>query len=244
MTIDFDLLDYITQLRHAGLRPSEKLTQRILGLGEAAVTPLVELAADGKALLAEAPLCFAPIHALRLLGELGAVRIARPLLQAFPMDDGTTPEGSPSEIWDTELPQILGRLGEAATADLWAFADDTANSVAGRAAALSALAYATAVAPELREQVVAGLRERLAAADDPILAGHALIALGNIGAPEAYAEIMALFKAGKIDRELIGPGTARQLLLSTGEKRLGCARHPLWERYDQHGPFPPHTHQH
>jgi hypothetical protein len=48
---------------------------------------------------------------------------------------------------------------------------------------------------------------------------------------------MALYKAEKIDREIISPGVARQLLLSKGDKRLACAKHPLWERYDQHGPF-------
>lgn len=237
MTIDFDTIDYMAQLRRSGLRPSEKLVQRILGLGAAAIQPLLALATDRAALQDDSPTGLAGIHALRLLGELGSASIVEPLLRACPMNDGSAEEGSAPELWDSEVPQILARLGGAITDQLWAFADDATNSVDGRSTALVTLSYITVVAPELHDQIVAGLRERLASTDDPQFAGYLLIALGNIGAPDAYAETMALYKAGKIDRTLINPATARQLLLSKGDKRLACAKHPLWERYEQHGPF-------
>ncbi len=237
MTIDFDTIDYMAQLRRSGLRPSEKLVQRILGLGAAAIAPLLELATDRAALYDAPPTGLAGIHALRLLGELGFGSIVEPLLLAGPMNIDETEEGSAPELWDSELPQILARFGASIMPQLWAFADDTAHYFEGRSSALVTLSYITAVATDVRDEVVAGLRERLAATDDPQYAGYLLIALGNIGAPDVYAEVMALYKAGKIDRDLIGPATARQLLLSKGEKRLACAKHPFWERYDQHGPF-------
>jgi hypothetical protein len=237
MTIDFDTIDYMAQLRRSGLRPSEKLVQRILGLGAAAVAPLLELATDRAALYNAPPTGWAGVHALRLLGEVGSASIVEPLLRAGTMNSGETEEGSAPELWDSELPQILARLGAAIIPQLWAFADDDTNLLDGRSTALITLSYITTVAPETQDEIVAGLRERLSATDDPLLAGYVLIALGNIGAPDAYAEVMALYKAGRIDRALIGPATARQLLLSKGEKRLACAKHPLWERYDQHGPF-------
>ncbi|GAB4116402.1 MAG: hypothetical protein Fur005_21380 [Roseiflexaceae bacterium] len=240
MTIDFDSLDYIAQLRKAGTRPSEKLVQRILKLGDRAIAPLLQLATDDMLLAGEHHV--APIHALRLLGELKSTTIIEPLLDSFPMDDGIEQReqgepAAPPELWDQELPQILGSLGEAAIEPLWAYADNPEKDVSGRSTALTALAYVTAVVPEQRAAIVAGLRERIANAANPADAAYALIALGNIGVAEAYSEVMALYKAEKIDREIISPGVARQLLLSKGEKRLACAKHPLWERYDQHGPF-------
>jgi hypothetical protein len=46
-----------------------------------------------------------------------------------------------------------------------------------------------------------------------------------------------MYRAGTIDSAIIPAGALRQMLLSDSSKRLACARHPLWERYDQHGPF-------
>jgi hypothetical protein len=240
MTIDFEVLDYIPQLRRVGPRPPEKLVQRIVGLGDAATASLLNLATDREALYEDAPICYGPIHALRLLGELRATAVIGELLAAYPMDEGFEPdEGSPATQWDTDLPQVLGSWGADVIPALWAFFDDTGRNTGTRDAALSALAYTTSVAPEQRAEVIAGLRSRMLAAEDPTVAGYLLAALGNIGAPDAYAEVMALFKEGKIDREVIGPATARQLLLSDGAKRLACSKHPFWERYDQHGPFAP-----
>jgi hypothetical protein len=47
-----------------------------------------------------------------------------------------------------------------------------------------------------------------------------------------------MYRAGKRDQEILPAAAARQLLLSDSTKRLACAKHSLWERYDQHGPFP------
>ncbi len=178
MILDLTIADKIKQLHREGLRPSERLVNTITRAGAAAFTPLLELAIDVELLHEEAPECYAPIHALRLLGEVGSVEMIEPLT------------------------------------------------------------YVTSVVPETRDALIAELRERLATTEDKAFASYLAIALGNLGVKDAYAEIMALYRAGRIDQEIIPAGAVRQLLLTDGAKRLACAIHPLWERYDQHGPFP------
>ncbi len=180
MILDLTIADKIKQLHREGLRPSERLVNTITRAGAAAFTPLLELAIDVELLHEEAPECYAPIHALRLLGE----------------------------------------------------------PIIARSSALFALTYVTSVVPETRDALIAELRERLATTEDKAFASYLAIALGNLGVKDAYAEIMALYRAGRIDQEIIPAGAVRQLLLTDGAKRLACAIHPLWERYDQHGPFP------
>ncbi len=235
MTIDFAAADYVKQLRRAGLRPTERLAQNITNAGEAAVGPLLDLACDVELLEGAPPECYAPIHALRLLGELRSPRIIEPLLRAFSLDRQGS--GYLRVIWANEIPQIIGRLGSAAVEQLWAIFDDESYTIDQRGAALMALGCAVAVDEGLREPVVAALRERLAASTEPSITGHLIAALANLGVSEAYKDAMARFRAGEVDLDVTTAAEARQLMLTPGIKRLACARHPLWERYDEHGPF-------
>lgn len=238
MTVDLAVADKIKQLRRVGLRPPERLAQQILHAGDAAVGPLLVLATETGLLHEEEPECFAPIHALRLLGELHPFRMIEPLLEQMPLDQDYPGEELPV-LWTGEAPQMIGRLGEPAVTRLWEIADDTTWNMSSRGGALTALVYMTAILPELRESLVAGLRERLALADDKEFAGHLVAALSGLGVSEAYSDIMALYRQGRISHEIIAPRRARQLLLtSSDEHRLECINHSLWERYDLHGPFP------
>jgi hypothetical protein len=239
MTVDFEVFENVRQLRRVGLRPPEQLANRIIRAGDAAIQPLLELATSEEAFNEGSPANYGPLHALRLLGELDSLAIIEPLLDSYPMDLGGE-EGDPADIWDTELPQILGKFGEAAIEPLWAYVDNSEHAPINHSAAYVALAYVTAVAPQARDAIIAGLRERIAAGDKTE-ASYALLALANIGAPELYSEVMAQYRAGHFDTEIIPASAARQLLLSKKNTRLACATHPLWERYDQHGPFDPAT---
>jgi hypothetical protein len=234
MTIDLAIHDYVKQLRRAGHRPGEKLAHNILRSGEAAIGPLTELAADTALLELEPPECYAPLHALRLLGELKTPRMIAPLLRAFELTGDDAPLAR--RLWEVELPQILGSLGEAAAEPLWAVVDSQDYAQAQRSAAIVALTFATAAAPALRPAVIAGLRERLTRAEDTREAGYLITGLANLGASEAYQEVMARFRAGTVDLDVATAAQSRQLLLSPTGKRLDCALHPLWERYDEHGP--------
>ncbi len=238
MTLDLAVADKIKHLRRAGLRPAERLVHQILQAGVAAVSPLIALATEIELLHDDEPECFAPIHALRLLGELRAAEMIEPLLREFPLELYYQDEQLP-RTWSNEATQMIAQIGAPVADALWTIGDNSDWSVDGRGAALSALVSMTALAPELREPLVTGVRERLARCDDRQLAGHLILALGSLGVGEVYGEVMALYRQGHVDTDVLPPALARQLLLTKDvEKRLECVMHPLWERYDLHGPFP------
>lgn len=236
MILDLTVADKIKQLHREGLRPAERLMNTITRAGAAARGPLLELATNTQLLHEEPPECYAPIHALRLLGEVGTVEMIEPLLRQLPVDLDYEEERLP-QAWVEELPQIIGRLGAPAIEPLWAIAKDAAWINAARSTALIALTYITAAEPETRDAIVASLREQLSSTDDKAFASHIVVALANLGVKDLYAEVMALYRAGKIDQSIIPAGAVRQLLLTDSSKRLACVNHPLQERYDQHGPF-------
>lgn len=234
MTFDLAIGEYVQQLRRAGLRPGEHLVRHILAGGEAAVGPLIALAADTNLLLDEPPVAYAPLHALRLLGELTSPRMIEPLLGRLPLD--TDAASNAVDLWSQDLPQVLARLGSNGVSALWAYADDPQRHLIGRGTALLALAFTTALDAHLREPIVAGLRERLARSADRELNAYLVRTLGLLSASDAYGEIMARYRAGDVDQEIVPAATARQLLLGKEHNVLACARHSLWERYDEHGP--------
>src|SRR5262245_23074826 len=237
MVLELGVAEKVKQLRREGLRPSEQLVRAITRAGDAAVGPLLALATDVGLLHEEQPDCFAPLHALRLLGELGSGEIVEPLLRQFPVSVDYEDEELP-ELWANEASQIIGHLGAPAIEPLWRIADDESWNMAGRSGALTALGYVTAVAPEARDEIIAEIRGRLERTEDKVLASHLAIALANLGVSDLYPDLIAMYRAGKIDQDIMPAAAARQLLLSDSAKRLACAKHPLWERYDQHGPFP------
>jgi hypothetical protein len=237
MLLEFGVAEKVKQLRREGVRPSEQLARSITRAGHAAVGPLLTLATDTDLLHEDAPECFAPLHALRLLGELGAIEIIEPLLRQFPVSLDYDQEDLP-QTWVNEVSQIIGHLGAPAVEPLWRIADDDGWNMAARSGALTALGYVTAVAPDTHDAIIAGIRERMDRSEDKVLTSHLAIALANLGVSDLYPELMAMYRAGTLDQDILPAAVARQLLLSDSTKRLACAKHPLWERYDQHGPFP------
>ena len=237
MLLELGVAEKVKQLRREGLRPSEQLARSITRAEHTAVGPLLLLATDVELLHQQAPECFAPIHALRLLGELGSVEIVEPLLRQFPIALAYDEEELP-QMWVDEVTQIIGHLGAPAIEPLWRIADDEGWNMAARSGALTALGYVTAVATETHDAIIAGIRERMERSEDKLLTSHLAIALANLGVSDLYPELMDMYRTGKLDQEILPAAAARQLLLSDSTKRLACAKHSLWERYDQHGPFP------
>jgi hypothetical protein len=94
-------------LIEAGERVPPRLRERILGLGEAAVPPLLAIAADEALDDEEAPgKGWAPVHAVELLGELRVPAAAEPLLRLLQ-------ETEPGAYLYDELLQALPELGPA-----------------------------------------------------------------------------------------------------------------------------------
>src|ERR671938_35460 len=141
MTIDLAIADKVKQLRREGLRPSERVARTITNAGPAAIGPLLALATEVELLHEDEPECYAPIHALRLLGELLTTQMIAPLLAKIPVDLFYPDEELPL-LWAREVPQIIGRMGATAVEPLWTIADDESASEQMRGAALVTLAYA------------------------------------------------------------------------------------------------------
>src|SRR5215212_2030607 len=140
MILDLTIADKIKQLHREGLRPSEGLVKTIARAGAAAFTPLLDLATQVELLHEDEPECYAPIHALRLLGEVGSVEMIEPLLREFPVELYYEDERPPA-MWAEEVPQIIARLGVAAIEPLWRIANDETWPIVARSNALFALTY-------------------------------------------------------------------------------------------------------
>src|SRR6185436_7464032 len=107
MPLDLAIAEEIKQLRRAGLRPNEHRALHILRAGEAAVGPLLALALDTELLREDEPQCYAPLHALRLLGELKSPEIVVPLLRAYPIEQDYPDQQLPL-MWADEAAQMIG----------------------------------------------------------------------------------------------------------------------------------------
>lgn len=235
MPVDTPAIDLVRQLSRVGLRPDERLVKRIVEQGPAAREALLVLATDIEALHSELPGALGPLHALRLLGELPDVTMIAPLLGALPVpviDD----EDVAARLYATEVLQIIGRVGEPAVAALLAYADDEANPELTRAAAVSGLAYVATYAPATREVVLSEARRRLDLDQSLYVTTGIVTLLAELGDAASYPAVMAAYKAGRVEKDQAPAAAARQFLLGGGRKDLTCVNHPLWERYDHHGP--------
>ena len=238
MTIDFDLVEYIRQIRTIGAELPIPLAHHIVSSGAAAVAPLVAIAIDTELLTGAAPLCFAPLHALRLLGELRDVSYIAPIISAGIPSAPDKISEQRGVIWDGEVPQVIARCGADALAPTLALLDDEHTSNVGHHRAAIALAYLTVEVPELMAEIVAALEARLTTSDVDRNASVAL-ALANMGSEKSYKVVMDAYKVGHIAKDAVQPGPLRQLLLSRSNARLACVKHPLGERYAHHPLNPP-----
>lgn len=234
MIAELGATNAVKQLRKAGIRPSEQTVQAILKAGEAAYEPLFELASNVDLLHSDEEDAYAPIHALRLLGEMPRVDMIEPLLSLLPLELLYADE-QPPRLWAEELTQMIGRLGAAAVAPLWALLDDPNRSNAVHGSAAAALSYAAAFDTAVEDDIVAEVRKRLGSSDKIDNAFYTMV-LSNLAVKGSYQEVMALYREGKIDTDLMPARITRQSLLGSGKRRAACVLHPLWERYDEHGP--------
>ncbi len=235
MPLDTPIADLVRQLSRVGLRPSERLVQQIVAHGPAARAALLELATDLTALHGDLPEALGPLHALRLLGELPDVAIIAPLIEQLPIPTYGD-EDVPAQLYASDVLQIIGRIGAPAVPVLWAYADDQRHPARARSAAVSALSWVVTAAPEVRDAVIAEARRRLATeTDEPVTTGLVKV-LADLGDQESYKPIMAAYRAGRVDQAQAPAASARQLLLGGGRPDLSCVNHPLFERYELHGP--------
>jgi hypothetical protein len=236
MTVEIN--EYVRQLRTVGAELPIPLAQRIITTGELALAPLVALAIDTELVVGAIPLCYGPLHALRILGEIAHPAMIAPLIHApIPASPDRISEQR-ATIWDGEVPQMIARCGTDALEPLLGLLDDDHTSNIGHHRAAIALAYLSVTHTELASLIVAALNARLTTSN-PDRNASAALALANMGVDASYSLVMAAYKAGHIAKDAVQPGPLRQLLLSRSNARLSCVKHPLGERYAHHPLNPP-----
>lgn len=236
MPIDIPVDDLVRQLSRVGLRPEERLVRHILDYGDAARAPLIAMATHMEALREPLPASLGPLHALRLLGEIPDVSMIEPLLDTLPVPLSHPEHDVPGRLYALEILQMIGRIGAPAVPVLWDIGDDETRSDIVRGAAINALSWLAAYAPEIRDEIVTEARRRLATCTSSVIGTGVVTVLADLGDKESYKAIMAAYHEGRVDQHKAPAAAARQFLLSGGRNDLVCVRHPLWERYDQHGP--------
>lgn len=204
-------LDILRQrLRRAGFEAPPELKDQILAHGRAAIPALIELATDDylHSDRAHEPDVWAPMHAIRLLGELEAVEAIDSLIPLLQLDDD----------WLNEyLPQALGRMGRPAVEPLRAALSDADLHTWGLITAANGLRHAAIDHPELRDEVVQILTARLDVRDDPRedvadLNGTLVSALCDLKATESLRSIRRAYHDELVDEWMIRPENAAQAL--------------------------------
>lgn len=229
--------ELVGQLKQAGLRPSERLVERILSHGVDAREPLIALATETALLYEAEPLCWGPIHALRLLGEVPDAAMIEPLLRMTPVTIRDEDDQAP-ELWADDVLEIIARCGAVAIPHLWAWAADETHSYRSRGAALHAMAHVVYSAPEARDDVVQEARARLSQTEDMDMTTFLVYLLASLGIADAYQDVMAAYKAQRVDTQMIRASAARQLLLGKVNEE-DFAQHTFWQLYDEYGPVAP-----
>jgi HEAT repeat protein len=127
---------------------------RALGLGPEHVPDLIRVALDEELNRgdSESDAIWAPVHAWRALGQLGAEEAAGPLIQTLHWIDDY------NDDWVAEeLPDVFGLIGAAAIAPVVRYLADDDQGLWGRIAAARGLVEIGERHPETRSDCVAAL---------------------------------------------------------------------------------------
>lgn len=187
MLLNLSIGTYVQHLRRAGFRGQS--VNNILQHSNAAVGPLIELATSTYLSNEDPPIGYAPIHALRLLGELHSLRMIEPLLAsvAYPFKNLTQTH----MFRRHSIPQIIERIGAACRDMLWHYADDSSHHETRRSGAFLSLAYVTTIDKETCEPIIIGLYERSLQSDNCHVNVGIVRALGCRGAACAYNDALS-----------------------------------------------------
>jgi hypothetical protein len=209
------------ELCQAGQKPRRTLLDRVKAHGQAAVPPLLEMVVDEKLHNADSnsPEVWAPLHAIQLLGELGAPDAIESLLPLFDwVDDDYLAE---------MLPEAFGGIGAPAVAPLRALLFDRGKNVWARVRAAESLRKIGQGHPETRSDVVSGLVARLdpvesQVPEDEILNGFVISELLDLRAVEAAPAIRQAFRQNRVDTSIVDLDDALKDLGLPPEQSVGA----------------------
>ena len=142
---------------------------------------------------------WAPIHALRALGQLRAEEAIEPLLNLFH-------ELEEDDWVGEELPRVYGMIGAAAIPALAAYLADTSRNISPRIGAAQALFEIAMSHAEAQEACIAAFTHQLEAfrKNDRELNGFLIWYLMNLHAIEAAPLMQRAFAARRVDKMVVG----------------------------------------
>ncbi len=171
-----------------------------LGLNAEDIPALIRMALDEKLNQADSDSLevWAPLHAMRTLGQLHALEAIKPLLTVFdrPQDDEWAIE---------ELPQVFSRMGPAALPILEAYIADKSNNQDARVNAATGISRIAEDFPDLRTESLRILTTQLDNnTDDGEFSGFIISDLINLHAPETMSSIERAIKEDRVDLSIAG----------------------------------------
>jgi hypothetical protein len=207
------LLDY--QPGTKKLSPSEWPDYQQLGITADDIPELIRMATDedlynmqdddfgffGEDSLLE----YAPLHAIRALGQLRAESAIEPLISLFPkMDDAF--DNEVLFFLSEELTDVLSLIGLRAIPPLAAYLADDSHELTWRVQAIVTIKRIASVHPEHHAHCVAALSQQLESFSEnsPELNGHIIWGLTDLKAIDSLPLIEQAFKAGCVDDEVVG----------------------------------------
>ena len=140
-----------------------------------------------------------PLHAWRTLGQIGSSSAIEPLIALFDQFAG--------DDWAlSELPKVLGMIGEAAIIPLAAYLNEPYHDEFSRTMAVDGLAEIAKRQPICREQVIQCYRDYMTTPDESAstLNGLLIGRLLDLGAKEAINDIRKFFEKGCVDISCAG----------------------------------------
>ena len=215
----------IDELFAAGERPPRKLMEEIIAQPEETVALLIDIVRDESLQLSGAKGGgWAPIHAMRLLGEMGAEEGIEALLGLL---------GQESDYLYEETPVALAMIGPPAVKPLMGFALDHTNDLYARINACHALTYLVVRYPEQREVVVSFLREELGGdgEDAPDYYAFIVAYLCDLVVEEAQSDIERAFERGIVSMEVITLDDVAEDMASGEDWMLQQARGSFLDKY-------------
>jgi len=226
-------------LERAGEQLPPALVERARGLGSRFTPALIEMALNESFYGAPetSAALWAPIHAIRILGDLAAVEAAEPLLALFGWED---------DWLDELLDDAYAGFGGAALEPLRGLLSDSSQDLFTRARASSALRAVAERHPHLRDEVVAALVTRLddstaRGTEAPALNGFVIDALLRLKERDAAPAILRAIEAGHVDVTIVdGDHVRRELGLPTlpHATPAGAFRLPAAPRLGRNQPCP------
>jgi Protein of unknown function (DUF1186) len=177
-----------------------------LGLGPEHIPELIRMAIDPEFRGPEAqeeseeedPDYWAPLHAIRALGQLHAEAAVEPLVNLMA-------ELEDDEWMFEELPSVFGMIGPVAIPALTAYLADSSHEMYSRAYASNGFIEIAKWYPESREECIAAISKQLEAFEENDYELNAFIIgdLARLKAVETLPLIERAFKADRVDEFVI-----------------------------------------